>query len=173
MNLQELLKDNPEVLKAVEDAIAKVNEVEPDKLKHVRFADLSEGAYVSKAKYTELEKALEQEKKEDLKDEKKLQALEDENLDKTIRLALSDVKTKDIDYMAYKLRELGEIKLDESGGLKGFNEKIETLKTKHPNMFTSEEEEIQEKKLIKGEEPEQAEPENLAQALKGLYEERS
>ena len=55
MKLEELLKDAPDVLKAVTDAIAKVNEGETDKLKHVRFADLSEGGYVSKDKYTNLE----------------------------------------------------------------------------------------------------------------------
>lgn len=55
MKLEELLKDSPDVLKAVTDAIAKVNEGRSDKLEHVRFADLSEGEYVSKAKYTALD----------------------------------------------------------------------------------------------------------------------
>lgn len=55
MKLEELLKDAPDALKAVTEAIAKVNEGEADKLKHVRFADLSEGGYVPKDKYTSLE----------------------------------------------------------------------------------------------------------------------
>ena len=51
MKLEELLKDSPEALKAINDAISKANEGQEDKLKHVRFADLSEGAYVSKDKF--------------------------------------------------------------------------------------------------------------------------
>ena len=43
MTLEELLKESPEALKAVQDAIAKANDGQEDKTKHVRFADLSEG----------------------------------------------------------------------------------------------------------------------------------
>ena len=55
MKLEELLKDAPDALKAIQDAIAKANEGQEDKLKHIRFADLSEGGYVSKDKYSSLE----------------------------------------------------------------------------------------------------------------------
>ena len=55
MKLEELLKEKPEALKAINDALEKVNAGQEDKLKHVRFADLSEGGYVSKDKYTSLE----------------------------------------------------------------------------------------------------------------------
>lgn len=55
MKLEDLLKDAPDALGIVQEAIAKANEGQEDKLKHVRFADLSEGEYVSKGKYSDLE----------------------------------------------------------------------------------------------------------------------
>ena len=55
MKLEELLK--PELYAQVKAAIDEQNANEPDKLKHVRYADLSEGEYVSKSKFdTEIEK---------------------------------------------------------------------------------------------------------------------
>ena len=49
MTLQELLGE--ELFQQVQARLDEVNANEPDKLKHVRFADLSEGNYVSKQKY--------------------------------------------------------------------------------------------------------------------------
>lgn len=49
MKLEELL--GAELYKQVKDKIDEVNAKETDKLKHIRYADLSEGEYVSKAKY--------------------------------------------------------------------------------------------------------------------------
>ena len=55
MKLEELLGD--ELYSKVKERMDEVNSKEPDKLKHVRYADLSEGEYVSKGKYdSELEK---------------------------------------------------------------------------------------------------------------------
>ena len=53
MKLQELLGE--ELYSQVQAKLDEVNGKEPDKLKHVRYADLSEGEYVSKAKYSGLE----------------------------------------------------------------------------------------------------------------------
>ena len=49
MTLQELLGE--ELFRQVQAKLDEVNANESDKLKHVRFADLSEGNYVSKQKY--------------------------------------------------------------------------------------------------------------------------
>ena len=49
MKLEELLGE--ELYKQVEEKINAANANEPDKLKHIRYADLSEGEYVSKGKY--------------------------------------------------------------------------------------------------------------------------
>jgi len=53
MELKELLGE--ELFAQVDAKIQEHNNGEPDKLKHVRYADLSEGNYVSKEKYQTLE----------------------------------------------------------------------------------------------------------------------
>lgn len=50
MKLSELL--SPELYAQVQARIDEVNKDQPDKTKHVRFADLSEGGYVSTEKFT-------------------------------------------------------------------------------------------------------------------------
>lgn len=163
MKLEELLKDAPEILKAVNDAIAKVNEGETDKLKHVRFADLSEGGYVSKDKYTsletdlsgktsELEKAnglIEELKKSTGKDaalqqkitdyETEIATLKAENTElkteNALRFALVAAGAVDVDYLVFKAKEKGEIKLGDDGKIKGEADLISGLKTQLPSMF--------------------------------------
>ena len=163
MKLEELLKDVPDVLKAVTDAIAKVNEGETDKLKHVRFADLSEGGYVSKDKYisletdlsgktSELEKAnslIEELKKSTGKDEGLQQKITDyeaeiDNLkkenetlktDNALKFALAAAGAVDVDYLVFKAKEKGEIKLGDDGKIKGEDDLISGLKTQLPAMF--------------------------------------
>lgn len=163
MKLEELLKDSPDVLKAVMDAIAKVNEGEADKLKHVRFADLSEGGYVSKDKYTsletdlsgktsELEKAnglIEELKKSTGKDEglqqkitdyeAEIEKLKKENetlkTDNALKFALAAAEAVDVDYLVFKAKEKGEIKLGDDGKIKGEADLISGLKTQLPSMF--------------------------------------
>lgn len=163
MKLEELLKDSPEALKAINDAISKANEGQEDKLKHVRFADLSEGAYVSKDKYanleadlsgkaTELEKAnglIEELKKGNGKNEalqKKITDYESEianlkaeneamKLEGALKLALVSEGAVDVDYLLFKSKEAGEVKLNDDGSVKGVDSLISTLKTQHPAMF--------------------------------------
>ena len=163
MKLEELLKDAPEILKAVNDAIAKVNEGETDKLKHVRFADLSEGGYVSKDKYTsletdlsgktsELEKAnglIEELKKSTGKDgalqqkitdyETEIATLKAENTElkteNALKFALVAAGAVDVDYLVFKAKEKGDIKLDDNGKIKGEDDLISGLKTQLPSMF--------------------------------------
>lgn len=163
MKLEELLKDVPDVLKAVTDAIAKVNEGETDKLKHVRFADLSEGGYVSKDKYTSLEtdlsgKTSELEKANNLIEELKKSTGKDEGLqqkitdyeaeidklkkenetlktDNALKFALAAAGAVDVDYLVFKAKEKGEIKLGDDGKIKGEADLISGLKTQLPAMF--------------------------------------
>lgn len=163
MKLEELLKDAPDILKAVTDAIAKVNEGEPDKLKHIRFADLSEGGYVSKDKYTSLQTELsgkdaelgkandliEELKKSTGKDEETQQkiadyeteiaALKKENeglkVENALKFALVSAGAVDVDYLSFKAKEKGELKLGDDGKIKGEDDLISGLKTQHPAMF--------------------------------------
>ncbi len=166
MKLEELLKDSPDVLKAVTDAIAKVNEGKTDKLEHVRFADLSEGEYVSKAKYTALDaenqtnttklteanNLIQQLQKAAKGDEAlqsqvtayqtKVQDLENElvqtKIDAAIKVGLLTEDVVDVDYLTFKLKEKGDkIELDEQGNIKGWNDKIAALKTQLPTQFQS------------------------------------
>ena len=163
MKLEELLKDQPEVLKAINDALEKVNAGQEDKLKHVRFADLSEGGYVSKDKYTnletdlsgktsELEKAnnlIEELRKSAGKDEETQQKISDYKSEiETLKQENAELKTEnalkfalvaagavDVDYLVFKAKEKGEIKLDDDGKIKGEDDLISGLKTQHPAMF--------------------------------------
>ena len=163
MKLEELLKDAPDALKAIQDAIAKANEGQEDKLKHIRFADLSEGGYVSKDKYssleadltgktTELEKAnglIEELKKGTGKDEALQQKItdyeaeiatlkaENTNLktENALKFALVSAGAVDVDYLVFKAKEKGEIKLGDDGNIKGVDDLISGLKTQHPAMF--------------------------------------
>lgn len=133
MKLEELLKESPEALKAVQDAIEKANEGQEDKTKHVRFADLSEGGYVSKDKYASLESsltgktseletanALIEKLKSGTKTDEKLQAeikdykdqiaqLQAENAQNKLKYALKDAlrnaKAVDADYLCYVLEK--------------------------------------------------------------------
>lgn len=163
MKLEELLKEKPEALKAINDALEKVNAGQEDKLKHVRFADLSEGGYVSKDKYASLEtdlagKTTELNKANELIAElKKSAGKDDETQQKiaTYETEIADLKKEnaelktenalkfalmaagavDVDYLVFKAKEKGEIKLTEDGKIKGEDDLITGLKTQHPAMF--------------------------------------
>lgn len=163
MKLEELLKEKPEALKAINDALEKVNAGQEDKLKHVRFADLSEGGYVSKDKYTSLETDLagkttelnkaneliaELKKSADKDDEtqQKIATYETEIADlkkenaelkteNALKFALMAAGAVDVDYLVFKAKEKGEIKLTEDGKIKGEDDLITGLKTQHPAMF--------------------------------------
>ena len=163
MKLEELLKEQPEALKAINDALEKVNAGQEDKLKHVRFADLSEGGYVSKDKYTSLEtdlagKTTELTKANELIAELKKSAGKDDDTQQkitTYETEIADLKKEnaelktenalkfalvaagavDVDYLVFKAKEKGEIKLTEDGKIKGEDDLITGLKTQHPAMF--------------------------------------
>ena len=163
MKLEELLKEKPEALKAINDALEKVNAGQEDKLKHVRFADLSEGGYVSKDKYSSLEtdlagKTTELTKANELIEELKMSAGKDEatqqkiatyeteiadlkkenaelKTENALKFALVAAGAVDVDYLVFKAKEKGEIKLTEDGKIKGEDDLITGLKTQHPAMF--------------------------------------
>ena len=61
--------------------------------------------------------------------------LADEKLASAIKVGLLTEKANDIDYLAYKLREGGELNLGEDGKVQGWSEKIGDLKKRYPNQF--------------------------------------
>lgn len=131
MKLEELV--GAELYAQIKEKLDEVNSKESDKLKHVRFADLSEGEYVSKLKYedlvtqlngkdTELKTAndLIEQLKKGTKGDEELQTkitnyetqvtqlqeqLKETKMTSAIKVALLSEKAVDVDYLTYKLNE--------------------------------------------------------------------
>lgn len=143
--------------------INEFNEDEANKDKQIKLANLTDGAYVSKDKYTSLEtdlsgkdaelikanKLIEELKKSTGKDEglqqkitdyeAEIETLKAENAklktENALKFALVSAGAVDVDYLVFKAKEKGEIKLDENGKIKGEDDLISGLKTQHPAMF--------------------------------------
>ncbi|MCI8978399.1 MAG: hypothetical protein HFI99_15470 [Lachnospiraceae bacterium] len=201
MKLEELL--SKELYEQVKAAIDAANAKEPDKLKHIRYADLSEGNYVSKEKYASLEtdngsiaeqlktaQGLIEQLKKGTGDNEALQGkiteyegtvsalqeqLKQEKLDSAVKIALLESGCKDVDYISFKLKEKGELSLDESGKVKGMDDKLVALKTQYPAQFESPKSgKIEEDRLPGVDDKSGGEteaPKTLAEALRQRYEE--
>ncbi len=212
MELKELLGDD--LYKQVQAKIDEKNSTETDKLKHVRYTDLSEGKYVSKEKYdSELDKLntlitgkdteignanklIEELKKASKGDEgmqQKISTYETENarlqkeleetkVNSAIKVALLEAHAVDTDYMTYKIKTAlkeknEELKLDDEGHIKGWDNMLTDLKTQFPAQFTASsgsddgKRTIIENKLPDGNPGNtNAEPKDLAEALRQKYE---
>ncbi len=166
MTLEEVL--GAELYNQVQAKIDEVNANEADVLKHVRYADLSEGGYVSRDKYTALEtdktsvqgqlteaQGLIETLKKGTKTDETLQAkigeyegtvatlqAENERLrtESALKVALLDAGAKptEMDYLLFKAGQNGEIKIGEDGKLKGQDELISGLKTTCTSQFVQE-----------------------------------
>lgn len=197
MKLEELLEK--ELYEKVKAAIDAANAKEPDKLKHIRYADLSEGNYISKEKYSALEadngsiaeqlktaENLIAELKKNTGGDEKLQGkiteyeaaistlqkqLQQEKLDSAVKIALLEADCKDVDYITFKLREKGELVLDDAGKVKGVEDKIAALKTQFPDQFIQPNtKKVEENRLPDSGSSREGEPKTLAEALKMQYE---
>lgn len=170
-----------------------------NKEKQVKLADLGKGEYVSKEKYSALETdkgnlaeqlktaqgLIEELKKGTSKDEA-LQGkigeyettiaalqkqLNQEKLDSAVKIALLESNCKDVDYITFKLKEKGELSLDDSGKVKGMEDKLAALKTQFPDQFVSSTStKVDENRLPESDGNRTGEPKNLAEALKMQYE---
>lgn len=69
--------------------------------------------------------------------EKLLAELEQTKIEAEIKVGLLAEKALDVDYLAFKLKEKGELALDENGKIKGWDDKMAALKTQLPNQFES------------------------------------
>lgn len=76
--------------------------------------------------------------------EKLLAELEQTKLDAEIRVGLLAEKALDVDYLTFKLKEKGELALDENGKIKGWADKVAALKTQLPTQFET----VGKKKII-------------------------
>ncbi len=63
--------------------------------------------------------------------------LEQTRIDSALKIALLEAKVQDVDYLTFKIKEKGEIKLDENGKIKGIDNTISALKTQFPNQFAA------------------------------------
>jgi hypothetical protein len=48
---------------------------------------------------------------------------------------LLEAKVQDVDYLTFKIKEKGEIKLDDNGKIKGIDDTLAALKVQFPNQF--------------------------------------
>ena len=159
--LKEILGE--ELYKQFEQAVNAYNGNEANKDKQIKLANLTEGGYVSKDKYTsletdlsgktsELEKAnglIEELKKSTGTDEETQQKITDyeaeiadlkkENAElkteNALKFALVAAGAVDVDYLVFKAKEKAEIKLGDDGKIKGEADLISGLKTQLPAMF--------------------------------------
>ena len=74
--------------------------------------------------------------------EGKIQTLEQElqqtRVESALKVALLEANVTDVDYLAFKIKEKGEVLLGDDGKIKGIDDTIAALKTQFPQHFTSE-----------------------------------
>ncbi len=170
-----------------------------NKEKQVKLADLGKGEYVSKEEYSALEtdkgnlaeqlktaQGLIEDLKKGTSDNETLQGkigeyettiatlqkqLKQEKLDSAVKIALLESNCKDVDYIIFKLKEKGELALDDSGKVKGMEDKLAALKTQFPGQFASSKpNRVDENRLPPSDGDRAGEPKDLAEALKMQYE---
>ena len=61
--------------------------------------------------------------------------LEKTQIDAAVQVALIGAKATDVEYMAFRLKEKGELELDEHGQIKGIDDRLAGLKTQYPTFF--------------------------------------
>lgn len=97
--------------------------------------------------------------------------LKEEKLASAVKVGLLSEKATDIDYLTFKLKEAGELEMDEKDQIKGWKDKVEELKKKFPNQFEdNSKNKIEPNTLKKGEPEGKPEPKTLAEALQDHYE---
>lgn len=104
--------------------------------------------------------------------------LQETKVQSAIKVALLSEKAVDIDYLTYQLekalKEKNEtLELDENDNIKGWDDKLSSLKTKYPTMFEEAGKDgyqvLGNNKLPEGD-SNKPEPQSLADAIKASYE---
>lgn len=72
-------------------------------------------------------------------------------IESAVKVGLLEAGVNDIDYVTFKLKEKGELSLDENGKIKGWEDKLSGLKTQLPQHFKGSET----KKILENKLPEQ------------------
>lgn len=102
------------------------------------------------------------------------QQLRQAQLDAAVKVALLGAKAVDVDYMTFKLKEKGELELDEQGHIKGIDDKLAGLKTQYPAQFEAAAggKRVEEQRLPKGD-PQGGSTMTRAEFLRKPYAERA
>ena len=61
--------------------------------------------------------------------------LKETQIEAAIKVALLGARAVDVEYMTFKLKEKGELELDEQGHIKGIDDKLAGLKVQYPAQF--------------------------------------
>lgn len=92
-------------------------------------------------------------------------------IDSALKIALLEAKVQDVDYLSFKVKEKGEIKLDDNGKIKGIDDTLAALKTQFPNQFTTETQRQPEPQRLPGsDEGREVQPVSLADAIAQSYQ---
>ena len=96
--------------------------------------------------------------------------LEQTKLESAIKVELLASKALDVDYLTFKLKEKGELALDEEGKIKGWDDKLASLKVQFPTQFET----SSTKKVIENKLPDSGDEKTLTRSelLKKSYSER-
>ncbi len=171
MTLQEILKAKGLDDKAVESVIGEMKQnkifTASEENLDIRYGKLKGDFDTLTAQHGESTKLIEELKKSNAGNEglqgkiteyeTKVQNLEKElqqtKIESALKVALLEANVTDVDYLTFKIKEKGEVKLGEDGKIKGIDDTIAALKTQFPQHFASEsKKKIDENKLPNGEE---------------------
>lgn len=187
MNLEELLKkyldDDKKIAELLEEMKNNKIFTASEENLDTRYSKLK-GDFDAKSKeHDEATKLIEELKKSSAGNEENLnkiktyegqvaelqKELEQTKVESALKVALANAKVTDVDYVAFKVKEKGELKLDDKGNIKGIDDTLKDIKTAYPNFFeTEKKKEIDVKDLGKGKVTD-PEPTNLVEALSQKY----
>ena len=169
MTLQEILKSQGLTDEQIEKVTGEMKQnkifISGEENLDIRYGKLKTDHDSLQKQYAEASTLIEELKKgskgnEDLQKkitayEQQVTALQDElkqtKVESAIKVALLSAKAKDVDYLTFKLKEKGELVLDDQGNIKGLDDMLAGLKTQFPTQFETDfQKKIDEKKLPEG-----------------------
>ena len=187
MNLEELVKkyleDDEKTAKFLEDMKSNKLYISNEENLDIRYSKLQDDFNAKSKEHEEATKLIEELKKSSEGNEANMskikdyegqvaqlqKELEQTKIESALKIALANAKVTDVDYVAFKVKEKGELKLDDKGNIKGIDDTLKEIKTTYPTFFeTEKKKEIDVKNLGKGE-AKDPEPTSLVEALSQKY----
>lgn len=155
MTLQEILKAKGLDDKAVESVIGEMKQnkifTSAEENIDIRYGKLKADFDTLTKQHGEANSLIDQMKKDNAGNanlqtkitdyEQKIKKMETElqqtKIDAALKVALLEAKVTDVDYLTYKIKEKGEVKLGDDGKIKGIDDTISGLKNQYPQHFSS------------------------------------